>query len=57
MNIVALNAFTIQDFLLTKEGLAVGLFHPINYFNHNCQPNCVQIFDGRFMNVISNKNI
>jgi hypothetical protein len=53
LNIVAVNAFTIQDLFYLKDGVAIGIFSPANYINHDCNPNCVQIFDGRYLKIIS----
>ena len=54
LNIVAVNAFTIQDFMCESDGVGVGVYNPSNYINHDCQPNCTQYFDGRYMNVLTN---
>ncbi len=56
-NIVAVNAFTIQDLLYTTDGVAVGIFWPANYFNHACNANCTQVFDGRYLKIITNQNV
>jgi hypothetical protein len=53
LNIVAVNAFTIQDLFYTKDGVAIGIFHPANFINHDCSPNCTQIFDGRHLKIIT----
>lgn len=55
LNIVAVNAFTIQDFLCETDGVAIGIYSPANYINHDCQPNCTQYFDGRYLNIVANK--
>lgn len=55
LNIVAVNAFTIQDFLCETDGVAIGIYSLANYINHDCQPNCTQYFDGRYLNIVANK--
>jgi hypothetical protein len=56
-NIVAVNAFTIQDLFYTTEGVAVGIFWPANYFNHACNANCTQVFDGRYLKILTNTKV
>lgn len=53
-NIVAVNAFTIQDLFYSNDGVAVGVFWPANYFNHACNANCTQVFDGRYLKILAN---
>lgn len=57
LNIVAANAFTIQDFLSETDGVAIGFFTPASYFNHDCHPNSTQFFDGRYMSIVVNRDI
>ena len=56
-NIVAINAFTVQDLFYTTDGIAVGIYWPVNYLNHACNANSTQLFDGRFLKVITNRKI
>jgi hypothetical protein len=56
-NIVAVNAFTIQDVFYTTNGVAIGIYWPANYLNHDCSANCIQIFDGRYLKIIAEKNV
>ena len=56
-NIVSINAFTIQDLLYTNDGVAVGIYSGPNYINHQCKPNCTQVFDGKTMKIIANTKI
>ena len=55
LNIVAVNAFTVQDFLCETDGVAIGIYPQANYINHDCKPNCTQYFDGRFLNIVANR--
>jgi hypothetical protein len=55
LNIVSVNAFTVQDLFYTSEGVAVAVYHPANYLNHACNANCTQVFDGRYLKVITNQ--
>ena len=57
LNAVAVNAFTIQDFMCEMDGIGIGVFSPTHMINHGCQPNCTQYFDGRYLNIIANKVI
>lgn len=57
LNIVAVNAFTIQDFLCETDGVGIGIYLPANYLNHDCQPNCTQYYDGRFLTITTNNPI
>jgi hypothetical protein len=57
LNIVSVNAFTIQDFLCETDGVAIGFFSPGSYINHDCQPNSTQYFDGRYLTIVANKKI
>jgi [histone H3]-lysine4/36 N-trimethyltransferase SMYD len=57
LNVVAANAFTIQDFLCETDGVAIGFFSPASYINHDCHPNATQFFDGRFLTIIANRDI
>ena len=57
LNVVAVNAFTVQDFLGETDGVGIGVYCPTNYINHDCQPNCTQYFDGRYLNIVANKSI
>lgn len=45
--IISINTFTIQDYLFNHAGIAIGLYFPANYINHSCNPNSVQIFNGK----------
>lgn len=56
-NRISINTFTIQDPLYNYGGIAIGLFYPANFINHDCQPNCIQIFDGRNLKIMANKDI
>ncbi len=56
-NIVAVNAFTIQDAFYTNDGVAIGIYWPANYMNHDCGANCIQIFDGRYLKIVANRAI
>lgn len=56
-NIVAVNAFTIQDLFYSSDGIAVGVFEKANYINHACNANCVQVFDGRYLKIVANTQI
>lgn len=56
-NKISVNAFTIQDYLFNHDGIAIGLYHPANYFNHSCSPNAVQVFDGRTLKIIALESI
>lgn len=55
LNIVAVNAFTIQDFLCETDGVAIGIYNPANLINHDCQPNCTQYYDGRYIIIVANR--
>jgi hypothetical protein len=55
LNIVSVNAFTIQDFLSETDGVAIGFFSPGSYINHDCQPNSTQYFDGRYLTMVANR--
>lgn len=57
LNIVAVNAFTIQDFMCETDGVGIGVYYPTNYINHDCLPNCTQYFDGRYLNIVANRPI
>ncbi len=55
LNIVSVNAFTIQDLFYTSDGVAVGIYWPANYLNPACNANCTQVFDGRYLKIVSNQ--
>ena len=57
LNIVSVNAFTVQDLFFTSDGVAVAVYWPANYLNHACNANCTQVFDGRYLKVIGNQPI
>ncbi len=52
-NKIAVNAFTIQDYLFNQDGIALGLYYPANFINHSCGPNAVQIFDGKKLSIVA----
>ena len=51
--VISINAFTIQDYLFNHAGIAIALYSPANLLNHSCNPNAVQIFNGKELNVVS----
>ena len=51
--IISINTFTIQDYLFNYSGIAIGVYSPANFINHSCNPNAVQVFNGKELNVIA----
>ena len=56
-NRISINTFTIQDALYNYGGIAIGIYYPCNFINHDCQPNCSQIFDGKKLKILANREI
>lgn len=52
-NRIAVNAFTVQDYLFSCDGVGIAIYHPANFINHSCHPNCVQVFDGTTLRIIA----
>ena len=57
LGIISINTFTIQDYLFNHSGIAIGLYSPANFINHSCNPNSVQVFNGKQLNIIALRNI
>jgi hypothetical protein len=57
LGIISINTFTIQDYLFNHSGIAIALYSPANFINHSCNPNCVQVFNGKQLNIIALRNI
>ena len=54
---VSLNGFTIQDYMCTIQAIGPGLYYPLNFINHDCHPNCTQIYGGRTLKIVANRLI
>ena len=55
--IIGINTFTVQDYLFNHAGIAIGLYSPANFANHSCNPNSVQIFNGKELNIVALRDI
>lgn len=55
--IISINTFTIQDYLFNHAGIAIGMYSPANFINHSCNPNSVQVFNGKELNIIALRDI
>ena len=54
---VSINGFTIQDYLCSVDALGPGIYYPANFINHDCHPNCTQIYDGKTLKIVANRPI
>ena len=54
---ISLNGFTIQDYMCSFDAIGPGLYYPANFINHDCHPNCTQIYDGRVLKIVANQPI